>query len=80
MSRVGKKPVAIPTGVTASVEGQTVKVKGPKGAVQLMLHDDVAAKVRFALRPGHHGRIEARSIEDVAGYPAPGRGRSSASR
>jgi large subunit ribosomal protein L6 len=45
MSRVGKKPVAIPSGVTASVEGQTVKVKGPKGAMQLVLHDDVAAKV-----------------------------------
>ena len=33
MSRVGKKPVAIPSGVTASVEGQIVKVKGPKGAL-----------------------------------------------
>ena len=45
MSRVGKKPVAIPSGVNASVEGQTVKVKGPKGALQLMLHEDVSAKV-----------------------------------
>jgi len=45
MSRVGKKPVAIPSGVTASVEGQTVKVKGPKGALSLVLHADVAAKV-----------------------------------
>ncbi len=45
MSRIGKKAVAIPSGVTASVEGQTVKVKGPKGALQLVLHDDVSAKV-----------------------------------
>jgi large subunit ribosomal protein L6 len=45
MSRVGKKPVAIPSGVTASVEGQTVKVKGPKGALSVPLHGDVAAKV-----------------------------------
>jgi large subunit ribosomal protein L6 len=45
MSRVGKKPVAIPSGVTASVEGQLVKVKGPKGALSLELHSDVAAKV-----------------------------------
>jgi large subunit ribosomal protein L6 len=45
MSRVGKKPVAIPSGVTASVEGQTVKVKGPKGALSLVLHGDVVAKV-----------------------------------
>ncbi len=45
MSRVGKKPVVIPSGVNASVEGQLVKVKGPKGAMQLTLHDDVSAKV-----------------------------------
>jgi large subunit ribosomal protein L6 len=45
MSRVGKKAVAVPTGVTANVEGQTVKVKGPKGALQLVLHGEVAAKV-----------------------------------
>jgi large subunit ribosomal protein L6 len=43
MSRVGKKAVAVPSGVTASVEGQTVKVKGPKGTLQLVLHDDVSA-------------------------------------
>jgi large subunit ribosomal protein L6 len=43
MSRVGKKPVSIPSGVTANVEGQTVKVKGPKGALQVVLHGDVAA-------------------------------------
>jgi large subunit ribosomal protein L6 len=41
MSRIGKRAVAIPSGVTASVEGQTVKVKGPKGATQVVLHGDV---------------------------------------
>src|SRR5258708_17653687 len=46
MSRVGKKPVAIPSGVTASVEGQFIKVKGPKGALAAALHGDVAAKVQ----------------------------------
>ena len=45
MSRIGKKAVAVPTGVTANVEGQTVKVKGPKGALQLVLHDDLVAKM-----------------------------------
>src|SRR5436190_21835086 len=45
MSRVGRKPVAIPSGVTASVEGQAVNVKGPKGTLALTLHGDVAAKV-----------------------------------
>ncbi len=45
MSRIGKKPVPVPSGVTANVEGQTVKVKGPKGALQLVLHDDVSIKL-----------------------------------
>ena len=30
MSRIGKRPVAVPSGITANVAGQTVKVKGPK--------------------------------------------------
>jgi len=45
MSRIGKKAVAVPSGVTANVEGQTVKVKGPKGAMQVVLHEDVIAKM-----------------------------------
>ena len=45
MSRVGKRPVTIPSGVTASVEGQTVKMKGPKGQLQFVVHDDVEVKL-----------------------------------
>jgi large subunit ribosomal protein L6 len=45
MSRIGKKAVPIPSGVTANIEGQTVKVKGPKGLLQLVLHDDVSVKL-----------------------------------
>jgi large subunit ribosomal protein L6 len=45
MSRIGKKPVAVPSGVTANVEGQTVKVKGAKGALQLALPDDVVVSM-----------------------------------
>jgi len=45
MSRIGKKAVAIPSGVTASVDGQTVKIKGPKGALELVLPGDVSAKM-----------------------------------
>src|SRR6195952_5619416 len=44
MSRIGKKPVTVPTGVTATVEGQTVKMKGPKGQLQFVVHDDVEVK------------------------------------
>ena len=45
MSRIGTKPVTIPSGVSASVEGQTIKVKGPKGQLQFVVHDDVAVKL-----------------------------------
>ena len=45
MSRIGKKAVAVPSGVTANVEGQTVKIKGPKGAMQVVLPDDVVVKL-----------------------------------
>jgi large subunit ribosomal protein L6 len=45
MSRIGNKAIAIPAGITANIEGQTVKVKGPKGALQVVLHDDIAAKL-----------------------------------
>src|SRR5215468_9270245 len=45
MSRIGKKAVPVPSGVTASVEGQTVKMKGPKGALQYVVPDDIVVKM-----------------------------------
>ena len=45
MSRIGKKPVAVPGGVTAAVNGQEVKVKGPKGELKHVLVDDIIAKL-----------------------------------
>ena len=44
MSRVGKRPVVIPSGVTATVDGQTVKMKGLKGTLSFVAHDDVEVK------------------------------------
>jgi large subunit ribosomal protein L6 len=41
MSRIGKKPIAIPAGVTVTVDGQTVAVKGPKGQLSWTVIDDV---------------------------------------
>ena len=41
MSRIGKKPVAIPDGVTASMDGGMVKVKGPKGELSTPMVDDL---------------------------------------
>ena len=58
MSRIGKKPVAIPGGVTASVNGQVVSVKGPKGELKHVLVDDVIAKL-------DQGSIEVAPREDT---------------
>ena len=45
MSRIGKKAVPVPAGVTAQVNGQQVSVKGPKGELKVVLNDQVLAKL-----------------------------------
>jgi large subunit ribosomal protein L6 len=42
MSRVGKKPVPVPSGVTATVDGQNVKMKGTKGELSFVVPDEVS--------------------------------------
>ena len=45
MSRIGKRPVAIPSGVTANIDGKTLSVKGPKGTLTMGLSDLIDYKV-----------------------------------
>ena len=45
MSRIGKKPVPLPSGVTATISGQSIEVKGPKGTRSFKATDDVTLKV-----------------------------------
>jgi large subunit ribosomal protein L6 len=45
MSRIGKKPVPVPAGVTATIEGRTLSVKGPKGTLSIPLADEVSYAV-----------------------------------
>jgi large subunit ribosomal protein L6 len=49
MSRIGKKPIAVPAGVTASVESGTLTVKGPKGTLAMRLLDDL---VKYEIAEG----------------------------
>ena len=58
MSRIGKKPVTVPGSVTAAVNGQEVKVKGPKGELKHVLVDDIIAKL-------DKGEIEIAMREDT---------------
>ena len=64
MSRVGKKPVPVPSGVTATVDGQTVKMKGSKGELQFVVPSlvDVAFEDgAVSVRPKNQSK-EARSL------------------
>jgi len=45
MSRIGKKPVPLPKAVTATVEGHRIKVKGPKGELERVVHHDMTLAV-----------------------------------
>ena len=45
MSRIGKKPVPVPAGVTATVDGQKVTAKGPKGELFFVANDEVSVKL-----------------------------------
>jgi len=57
MSRIGKKPVSVPDGVTVSVEGQTVKAKGPKGESDFVVNE----LCTIAL---NEGNIEVKPVDD----------------
>ena len=45
MSRIGKQPVELPSGVTASLSGQTIEVKGPKGTRSFTANDEIEIKL-----------------------------------
>ncbi|WP_026060197.1 50S ribosomal protein L6 [Pseudaminobacter salicylatoxidans] len=63
MSRIGKKPVQVPAGVTATVDGQTVTAKGPKGELQFVVNDEVLVALEngeIAVQPRDQSK-EARS-------------------
>ena len=49
MSRIGKKPIAVPKGVTVKIEGNTVDVQGPKGKLETML----PGGIRMEQQDGH---------------------------
>jgi large subunit ribosomal protein L6 len=61
MSRIGKKPVPIPAGVTAKLAGQSIAVKGAKGELNFTASDDVILKIE-----GNVVRVEPRSAEKRA--------------
>ena len=59
MSRIGKKSVAIPSGVTANIERNTLTVKGPKGTLSMGLVDDITYAVEndeISIQPANGSR------------------------
>jgi large subunit ribosomal protein L6 len=45
MSRIGKKPIPVPAGVTATLDGQKIVAKGPKGELSFVANDEVSVKL-----------------------------------
>ena len=59
MSRIGKRSVAIPSGVTANIEGKTLSVKGPKGTLTMGLSDLIEYKLEdgeISVKPANETR------------------------
>jgi large subunit ribosomal protein L6 len=64
MSRIGKNPVALPANVTASIEGSTLSVKGPKGTLTMPMMEDISYGIedgRIVVRPANETK-RARSF------------------
>jgi large subunit ribosomal protein L6 len=63
MSRIGKKPVPLPTGVSAKIEGQTITIKGPKGEVHRAVHPELTVTLAdntvVVTRPSDESRHKA---------------------
>jgi large subunit ribosomal protein L6 len=63
MSRIGRKPIPVPSGVDVIIEGQTVRVKGPKGSLQHTLAEPISAErgddgVLSVVRPNDERRAK----------------------
>ena len=59
MSRIGKRPVTIPSGVSAEIADGTLTVKGPKGTLSLSLRDEISYAVEgdaILVKPGNSGK------------------------
>jgi large subunit ribosomal protein L6 len=64
MSRIGKRPVPLPAGVTATTEGQILSVKGPKGTLTLNMRDEIAYDISpegISVQPANDSK-EARAF------------------
>ena len=58
MSRIGKKPVEVPSGVSASINGQTIEVKGPKGTLSFKATLKLAEMPRNSSATRVHNRCQ----------------------
>ena len=63
MSRIGKRPIAVPKNVTVTIEGQRVKVKGPKGELEREMHREMAIALE-------NGEITVARPSDEPGHKA----------
>jgi large subunit ribosomal protein L6 len=63
MSRIGKKPVVLPSGVTAQLEGQVLRITGPKGELERRVHPELGVRVEG-------GQVQVERPSDEARHKA----------
>jgi ribosomal protein L6P/L9E len=73
MSRIGKKPVPVPSGVTAPIDGQTVAVKGPKGELSFVVNDLVLVEMTTMVSRSIRATTVQAGALDVGHVPHHGR-------
>ena len=64
MSRIGKKAVAIPAGVTPTIDGKTLSVKGPKGTLSLAMRDEI----KYTLEDGSISVMPANETKQARAF------------
>jgi large subunit ribosomal protein L6 len=64
MSRIGKKPVTVPSNVTATIDGKTLSVKGPKGTLSLAMRDEI----KYTLEDGGISVLPANDTKQARAF------------
>src|SRR6185295_8145240 len=72
MSRIGRKPIPVPEGVTISVEPELVRVNGPRGELTERVPRDISVEKRLEIQGvGYRAVLKGRDLELALGYSHP---------
>ncbi len=70
MSRIGRLPIPVPSGVDVAIDGQAVSVKGPKGALSLTVAEPISVAQEDASAQGHPAERRGQASARCTACPA----------